>query len=53
MNTEGNLSNLSAPSNSFVNNANINNLNIDGTDVNDKLLELENRLSYLESRLLM
>jgi len=51
--TEGNLSNLSAPSNSFVNNANINNLNIDGTDVNEKLLELENRLSYLESRLLM
>ena len=50
---EGTTSSASLPSFSFVNNTIIESLIVDGININDKLLELENRLSYLESRLTM
>ena len=50
---ESDTNNVNINSYSFVNTLRTQSLIVEETNINDKLLELENRLSYLESRLSM
>ena len=44
---------LNIPANSLINQLNVVNLNVGDITISDKLLELENRLTYIENRLSM
>ena len=49
----GQTSSLNVGANSFVEEARITTLTVNETDINQLILDLENRISYLESRLTM
>lgn len=51
--TEAATQTITIPSNAVTNRIQTNNLIVNGIDISSKLLELENRLSYLENRLSM
>jgi len=53
INVYGGVSALNLNQNSFVEQMRITSLTVNETDINQLLLDLENRLSYLESRLTM